>query len=296
VFSVQLGDSSGIGWLNITPGPVYGRGNVLPRLSFQLVARTPREKMQVQIHQLHAELRCANEALGVATVTGLWPSFGDCHFSIDVPASRQALSFISEQFRGDTLDLKLVLSGWLYVLREADPDDRKVMSAPDPGEWGFVSVGRGSTTELQVRVSRGDWLKQVLEPIGTLEYVLTEIALPKGAAGSTFSKALAHLREAERQYALGHDASVFSYCKAMTEAMPGWPKDIFSALVDRQQAEILDALLKDAVDYFNRGRHVAQEGEQKGEFPIDHRAAWFALTLSKVLFAEIAETVSAPHL
>ncbi len=202
MFSVQLGDSSGIGWLNITPGPVYGRGIVLPRLSFQLVARTPREKMKVQIHQLHVELQCAKEVLGVATVTGLWPSFGDYHFSIDVPVSRQALSFISEQFTGDSLDLKLVLSGWLNVLREADPEDRKVMSAPEPGEWGFVSVGRGSATELQVRVSRSDWLKQVLEPIGTLEYVLTEIALPKGAAGSTFSKALAHLREAERQYAL----------------------------------------------------------------------------------------------
>jgi hypothetical protein len=293
--AVQLGDGSGIGWLNITSGPVYGRGVVLPRLSFQLVARTPREKMAVQIHQLQAELLCGYEALGVAMVTGLWPSFSDFNFSIDVPVSRQAIVFISEQFVGDTLDLTLSLTGWLHVRRDPDPQDRNIVSNPEPGEWGFVSVGRGSTTHLQVRIARSDWLKHVLEPIGTLEYVLTDIALPKSAAGSTFSDALAHLREAERQYQLGHDPAVFAHCKAMTEALPGWPKAIFSTFPDQQQAEILNALLKDAVDYFNRGRHVAQTGEQKGKFPVDHRNARFALTLGKVLLAELADIVSAPH-
>lgn len=295
MFPVQLSDASGYGWLNITPGPVYGRGRVLPRLSFQLVARTPREKLKVQIHQLQAELLCANEALGVATVTGLWPSFSDFNFSIDIPLSRQALAFLNEQFSGDVLDLTLVLTGWLHVLRQPDADEQRFASTPEAGEWGFVSVGRGSSAQLQVRVSRSDWLKQVLEPIGTLEYVLTDIALPKGAAATDFANALAHLCEAERQYQLGHDPDVFAHCKAMTEALPGAPKAVFAALVDQQQAEILNALLKDAVDYFNRGRHVVQQGEQKGQFPVSHRDARFALTLSKILLAEIADILSAPH-
>jgi len=64
---------------------------------------------------------------------------------------------------------------------------------------------------------------------------------------------------------------------------------------ERERAEILDTLLKDAVDYFNRGRHIAQTGEQKGRFPVSHRDARFALTLSKVLLAEIADIISAPH-
>jgi hypothetical protein len=295
VFPIQLSDGSGHGWLNITAGPVYGRGNVLPRLSFQLVARTPRERMKVQVHQLHAELLCANEMLGVASVTGLWPSFTDFNFSIDIPVGRSAIAFISEQFSGDVIDLVLSLTGWLRVMREADQEDRRFVTDPEPGEWGFVSVGRGNTTQLQVRVARSDWLKQVLEPIGTLEYVLTDVALPKGAASSSFSAALTHLREAERQYQLGHDPDVFAHCKAMTEALPGWPKAIFASLVDQRQAEVLSALLKDAVDYFNRGRHVAQEGDQKGQFQVSHRDARFALTLSKVLLAEIADIVSAPH-
>jgi hypothetical protein len=281
--------------MNLAPGQVYGRGAVLPRLSFELVARTPREKMAVQIHHLHAQLEYANEVLGSGSVTGIWVSFSDSRFSIEIPISRQALAHIDDHTAGDRLDLHLSLSGWLHVRRDADLQESRMLSTPEPGEWGFVSVGRGSVTQLIVQVGRSDWLKQVLEPIGTLEYVLSEIALPKGAAGSSFSVPLSHLAEAERQYALGHDADVFAHCKAMTETLPGWPKQIFAALTDRDKAESLDALLKEAVDYFNRGRHPAKQGVQQGQFPVDHRDARFAVMLSKVLLAEVASVVSAPQ-
>lgn len=293
--SVQLTDSQGIGWLNLSPGRVYGRGTVFPRLSFELIARTPREKMSVQIHHLHAQLEYANEVLGTGTATGIWAHFSDVHLSIEIPISMQTLAYIDQGTTGDRLDFTLSLTGWLHVRREPDPDERRILSTPEPGEWGFISVGRGSTTNVLIQVGRSDWLKQVLEPIGTLEYVLTEIALPRGAGGLAFSAPLSHLAEAERQYALGHDADVFARCKAMTETLPGWPKDIFTAISDREKAESLDSLLKEAVDYFNRGRHPAKEGAQSGQFPVDHRDARFALTLSKVLLAEIAAVLSAPH-
>lgn len=94
-----------------------------------------------------------------------------------------------------------------------------------------------------------------------------------------------------RAYGRHWAPAVFQYCKGMIEALPGWPKEIFSGMLDRSKAEHLDRLVLAAKHYLDHGRHVAQGGAQEGDFPVNHREALFALNMAKVLLAEISATM-----
>lgn len=72
----------------------------------------------------------------------------------------------------------------------------------------------------------------------------------------------------------------------------GYSKNIFDGIADEGKATSLDAVLNEGGAYLHRGRHVAQEGDQKGEFPVDHADARFALTLTRLLVGEVARLTS----
>lgn len=65
---VSLGDSTK-GWVLLDASRVTGRGQVVPRLCFEMRARTPRERMQVEIHLFRAELTVDGECLGDGFLT-----------------------------------------------------------------------------------------------------------------------------------------------------------------------------------------------------------------------------------
>lgn len=50
--------------------------------------------------------------------------------------------------------------------------------------------------------------------------------------------------------------------------------------------------LFEPVDYLHRGRHTVREGEQRGEFPVDHGDARFALAMTRLLVAQTSRLLS----
>lgn len=157
---------------------------------------------------------------------------------------------------------------------------------------GFLKpFGAGRQTELTFAVARSDWFARVLQPIGTTEYVSTELLLPLGDA--SMRQSVKQLREADRAFALGDDPTVFARCRAALDALPGAPKSIFVGLSDADEQKVLDDLVGAAGRYFHRGRHVARDGTPRaGDFPVDHGDARFALNLIKVIVAHVSKVLS----
>ena len=292
--SIQLGDFAGRGWVNLRAGDVWARGYVQPRLSISLHAATTREKRWADIHLLRGKLSFNNEQLAEGFTSGISLNFFERQLTLDVPIDRAALQYVTDNASGERVDLTLDVSGWMEVHREpTDDDPPHVAESPPSGEHGFLSFGDGSRAQLRISIARSDWFTRVMQPVGTLNYVVTEIPLPKGDAGAPIQAAVNHLRDAERCYATGDDAGVFFRCRAALEVLPRAPKNIFDDLPDRDLAECMNAVMKESVDYLHRGRHTQQEGERRGEFPVDHGDAQFALAFTRLLVAQTSRLLSA---
>lgn len=274
-------------------GDVSARGDVRPRLLVQLFLQTLGERRHAELHVLKAKLSFSNEELAEGLLTGVSVGGFESQALLEIPIDRAALQHVTDNASGDRIDLTLEFTGWARVRREPTENDPAThMEYPEPGEWGFISLGEGQQAILRVQVARSDWFTRVMEPVGTLSYIVTEIPLPKGAALGQLQQTLNHLREAERKYATGDDAEVFFRCRAALEALPGAPKNIFGPLVDRDEAECMDALMKEAVDYLHRGRHTVRDGQQRGDFPVDHGDARFALAMTRLLVAQTSRLLS----
>ena len=275
-------------------GLIYARGEILPRLAIELKLRTPREKVQAEIHFLRMQVQYANEVLAEGTAAGEFVDFHDRRLIVEAPITRTALQFVNDRLVGDRVDLTLQLSGWMRIRYQPEEGEALPPGSPATDDWIFTTFGVMSISALVLQVPRGEWFRRVIEPVGTHEYLLTEIPLLKGGVGASLEKSYKQLQEAERHWVTGNDPSVFFHCKGAIEALPGWPQQIFDSLVDRTKAEYLDKLVHSAKNYFDHGRHIAQSGIQEGEFPVDHREAEFALALTKVLLAEAAAVLGAP--
>jgi hypothetical protein len=230
---------------------------------------------------LHAQLKADGEVLGEGFLTGAVLAFQDTHLDVEIPLSQAVIHYLDGAVADDQVHLTLGLSGFVRA-KDDNTDGPQFASRPDPGEWTYEPFGRARQSELGFQIPRSDWFTRVLEPIGTTEFVATEIALPHG--DHKLRAAAARLKEAERAYRTGDDPTVFARCRAATEALPGAPKEIFDVLTDREEAAALDQLLLKANTYFHRGRHV----DSDGEFPVTHRDAGFALNLAKLLIAHAA--------
>jgi hypothetical protein len=292
--SVQLGDAAGYGWIKLRSGDVYARGNVRPRLLVTLHAATTREKRYANIHLLRAKLLFGNEELAEGLLLGVRLNYMERSLTLEIPISRAALQYVTDNATGERIDLKLDMSGWMQVRREPTEDEpARFQEDPELGEWGFLSFGEGHQAQLDLQVARSHWFTLVLDPVGSLRYVVTEIPLPKGGAGAALQATLNHLREAERRYAAGDDPGVFFSCRAALETLPGAPKQVFDPLPDRDVAERIDAVMKETVAYLHRGRHPKRQGDRAGEFPVDHADAQFALSLTRLLVAQTSRLLNA---
>lgn len=238
---------------------------------------------------MQAELRLRDEMLGIGFLTGISLSHGARPITMEIPVSRSAVSYLEAESPDNRVDLELKLTGWLRA-RDDNDDAHRFTSDPEPGESIFQSFGQANQALLTFEVARSDWFSNVLEPIGTVDYISTEIVLPRG--GESLKATIDQLRRAERAYAGHDDPAVFLYCRAAIDALPGAKQDIFASLGDRDEAQLLDELTRQAGRYMHRGRHVADDGEQDARFPVDHHDARFALNLTKILIAHIGRVVS----
>lgn len=285
---VSLGDTNKA-WVLLDADRVTGQGTIAPRLCFQMRARTPRERMAVEIHLMRAELAIGQERLGEGFLTGIPLAHGERSITIDIPISRPALDYLEAVSPAERVDLELRLTGWLRG-KDGNEDGRRFVGDPAPGEWVFQHFGEARQTTLPFEVARSDWFTHVLQPIGTVQYVSTEIKLTD--ADPALRAAVSQIAEAERAYSSGNDPAVFLHCRAAIDALPGAKQEIFASLSDKQEAEALNSLMLQAGRYFHLGRHVAPEGSKQGTFPVDHRDARFALNLVKLLIAHTSTVLS----
>lgn len=287
---VRLGDQP-TGWARVDAGTVHGRGRVAPRLVFTMTARTLRDNVSVQLHLMRAELIVGGERLGQDILTGEYLSPGDTQLNAEVPVDRPALEYLDQIARGSHIDANLRLTGWLRG-QDKNTDRTAYASTPQPDEWVFERFGQTGENELRFHIARSDWFAQVLEPLGTVEYLCTEIAVPRG--DDPLRQSANHLQEAERALRQGDDAQVFLKCRGALDALPGAPKGVFAALEYKRESETLEELLRTAGNYFHLGRHTADEGPQAGDFPVDHADAAFALNLAKLVIAQTARVLARP--
>lgn len=276
-----LGDGN-LGWVTVEPVSIFGSGTVVPRLRCTLRARTVRDSMDAQLQLMRGRLFFEQELLGEGTETGAYVGSSGTQLTIDIPVSRAALDYVTANIEGPAFNLRLELAGWMRVRRH---QNSPVVADPPVGEWGYEGFGHSSLAHLVLDIPRSDWFSRVLGPISSTDYVMLEFALPRGA-GTSISSAITQLREAERAHAAGDDAAVFLRCKGAIEALPGHPKQIFQHVANQTKAKRVDAILLELSNYLNGGRHVAKEGTQQGDFPVDHRDAAYALALTKLLIAQ----------
>ena len=243
----------------------------------------------MEIHLMHAELTIGAECLGHGFLTGIPLAHGERPITLDIPVSRHALDHLEAIAPTTRIDLELKLTGWLHA-RDNNEDGPRFTSSPEPGEWVFQNFGQANQARLTFEVARSDWFAHVLEPIGTVQYVSTEIRLPTGDAA--LRAAVGKIRDAESAYAMHDDPAVFLYCRGAIDALPGAKQDIFVGLNDRDEAELLNELTLQVGQYLHRGRHVAADGADHGEFPVDHNDARFALNLTKLLIAHISHVLA----
>lgn len=276
-------------WIKLTLSSVRAEGHVHPRMVFMFEARTLQQHRHARIVQLDAWLSSLqNEVLGMGGVRELGRqinSFGTS-LSFVVPLTHNTIRFINERAQGHEIQLVLQFNGITFA-KDDKPDQEWVgLPAIEAGHWFFTPFQEAN---LGINIPRSSWVKDVLEPIGFGKYILFELPIPEVPDQKRWEKALAHLKSAEEQYALGDDPGVFQNCRAAFEALKGFPKNVFAAIEDEKKREAVDTLLETAQRFFHSGRHVSKAGPQEGLFPVDHRDAEFALVLARAFLTYIAK-------
>src|SRR5262249_47038817 len=139
----------------------------------------------------------------------------------EVPLSHRAIDHVTNAFgQGDTLSLQLRWYGLMRVKWDPIDADARRAGDPEPGEWTDIHLP-ALQHEHNLRIARSDWFAQVLEPTRQEDYVFLEVAIPRGAAASSWNAALGHLAAADKAYAMGDDPAVFQRLRAVFEALPG---------------------------------------------------------------------------
>jgi hypothetical protein len=83
---------------------IQALGTVHPRVLFELRLRTNSEKVQSEIHYLRLQVKFAGEVLGEGASSGDFVDSHDRRMRIEVPMTRTALGFVSENLQADRVD------------------------------------------------------------------------------------------------------------------------------------------------------------------------------------------------
>ncbi len=287
-------------YLHLDHARTVGIGKVQPRIQVALKARTP-QGLAVTRGQLVASLLLHNEQLGTSSLTFIGPiSSLESYLTFDVAVSRHALHYLQEQMVGPSLPLSLGLSGLIW-LRSNTPQERQPTGSytgyedgtPVPVDSARMSGG------MVIVLARSDVYTQILEPTGIGRYVLMEMLIPTIPDPVQWRTVIEHLKKADEQWTLGHDADVFSHCHAALESATFAAgerdhRNLLARIEDDYKRGAVDALVQKAKKYLDSGRHVSKQAgsEQQGEFAVDHRDAEFALAQTHMLVAYLAKLLT----
>ncbi len=265
------------GILRVTFEQIRGDGRVIPVIIVVAQMATLVEEVRVIPFHMTAKLQLGNDVIGQGGLRRcgreirVYPS----QVEFELQTTQRAINFVNEQFREDYLNFSLIFD--LLVQHTNDKTNQnRIIKTADSG--------------LSFRVSRLDWLKQVLEPIKYADFTLIELPVPQVPNREQWTKALNHIDEAEAQYRTGNDPGVFSRCYAAYEAIKPVEKHLES-VANEDKRNAIKSMFDNMRRFYNKGRHVEKAGAESGEFPVDHRDAEFAIYLIKSSVAYLAKLV-----
>ena len=265
------------GILRVTFEQIRGDGRVIPVIIVVAQMATLVEEVRVIPFHMTAKLQLGNDVIGQGGLRRcgreirVYPS----QVEFELQTTQRAINFVNEQFREDYLNFSLIFD--LLVQHTNDKTNQnRIIKTADSG--------------LSFRVSRLDWLKQVLEPIKYADFTLIELPVPQVPNREQWTKALSHIDEAEAQYRTGNDPGVFSRCYAAYEAIKPVEKHLES-VANEDKRNAIKSMFDNMRRFYNKGRHVEKAGAESGEFPVDHRDAEFAIYLIKSSVAYLAKLV-----
>jgi hypothetical protein len=82
-----------------------------------------------------------------------------------------------------------------------------------------VSFGHANRADLRFEVARSDWFSRVLEPIGTVEYISTEIVLPRD--DTALKAAVDQIPQSRERLRLARGPCRVSLLPGSGDALPG---------------------------------------------------------------------------
>lgn len=272
-------------WAKVDVESVTARGLIAPRLVFWVTLSSPTERIAAELRDLRVQVVAGDEVLGEGRLISEPALWHGTQCELEVPTDHRLLDYVTARL-GREAHVRLVLrwKGLMRVTWSPGPSDPRMQDDPQPDVPTDLRISYGQWIEQHLNVPRSDWFTKVLQPTRHTDFLYMEVAIPRGPEADRWAKALVHLGEAEKAFAMGDDPGVFSKLRAVFEALPGANKNIFDALPPNTRNEI-DALAKAFVTYLHHGRHVATAGPNSGEFPVGRLDADLALSISQVILS-----------
>ena len=285
---LQAGSRS---WASVEFTNIGAVGRLAPVLMLWVDLKSPTERIETELHHLVTKVMFENEVIGKGTIIGKYTSWHGISGQIEIPTTQRMLQFVTSRLSNNSdVPLKIFFDGLIQVKWNPNDTDAKMAGDPEPGEVKQYEI-HGSMPS-SYNIPRSDWYNKVIQPIGDDNYLYFEVAIPKRDTATQWNRALTHLQDAEKVFALGDDAGVFSKLKAMFEALPGAPHNIFDSLPSPKKEE-LNQLVKSFVGFINHGRHVSKGGDSVGLFPVDRLDSENAIAITKVFVSYISRSLSA---
>lgn len=288
---------SRISILSETPGrtdlgapSIIGVGRIVPRLRVTVEARSFDETYSAVFDRIRVDVLDHDEFIGTADIAHHpTATAAGTPLTFEVPVTHLALRFITDRATGHKVNLCLRFSGAALVAFPPPTASNQRPQGQIQPSWQNLSFGVDEPIELVAPISRSDWFKEILEPIGFDDFVLAEISIPRAAGRTDWESALAHLGKAEELYTKGDDPEVLARCYSALRALPGAPTETVSGVPNRSKREAVDKLIQKLSAYYHLGRHPDRLSDVPGSYPADRKDASFALNMTKVMLAYLSE-------
>lgn len=261
---------------------VTAKGRIHPRLSVSLSARatTRQEVSSVNAKLVQTELKSGDEVLcrGTWSSSRKWRASPPIAESFEIPVSQEAISFLNDEFAAqDYIRVMLGLSGWLSGVFVVGSE------RVEGEEWL-------RECSLEIEISKTDWIRKVLQPIGHDEWFVFTMKAP-GARRQDWLSAWQRLDAGWQKLQMGDAPGVFAECYA---ALESFSKDSLddqwlAQVLDKGKRNALKALFSSTRRFLNEGRHIAGRTANESEFPVDLRDAEVVHILARTLLTYLAK-------
>lgn len=269
---------------NIQLSEVRGRGITYPKLEVILKARTERgiefEPLLVQISAfLEIEKPVQYALLGSGLAAYPIHEIHD-HFEsqivAEIPLNERAIKLIESNLRDDYLGISVHYSGY------------GKMSVPGKSVEKLTQLINEPLGPLQL--SKIDWIKKVLEPIGYPSRFILDVPIPKVGNNASYTTSLESLERATTEFLEGHDRPVFAACyDAFDTQIYDQRETLLNTIDNDQKRSAIGNVIETVHRFTNGGRHLPAERATSGGFEVDHIDAEFARILTTAAIAYISK-------